>query len=93
MLRGQCQPGRARGTVHVCVGHAGAAFYDNGADPRPAWIEHEAQTTHGHARLHTSGGKRLTIEAVDTSGAVFDSVVLLPRRQTATARRAAVATA
>lgn len=38
---GACHPGRSRGTVHLCVGNAGAGFYDNGFAQRPAWIEHE----------------------------------------------------
>lgn len=81
VLGGECQAGRARGTVHVCVGNAGAAFYDNGADPRPAWVEFEAQTTHGYARLAVGAG-RFAIEAVDSrTGRVVDSAVLTPRRR------------
>lgn len=38
---GTCHPGRTRGTVHLCVGNAGADFYDNGFQQRPAWVEHE----------------------------------------------------
>lgn len=41
MRSGACHPGRARGTVHLCVGNAGAGFYDNGFQERPAWVEHE----------------------------------------------------
>jgi hypothetical protein len=78
---GVCHLGRARGTVHLCVGNAGADFYDNGFQQRPAWVEHEAQTTHGYARLHVNA-TAFHIQAVDSStGQVFDEAVLAPRQQ------------
>ena len=44
---GACHPGRSRGTVHLCVGNAGADFYDNGFAQQPAWIEHEVGAGRG----------------------------------------------
>lgn len=54
VFRGTCYEGRSRGTVHLTVGHAGATWYDNGAEVQPSWIEHEAQLSHGYARLHVN---------------------------------------
>lgn len=83
---GTCYPERMRGTVHLCVGNAGADFYNNGFQQRPAWVEHEAQTTHGYARLHINA-TAFHIQAVDsTTGQVFDEAVLAPRQAPAAQR-------
>ena len=72
-----CQPaGSGRGTVHLCIGNAGAQPYDNGFLQRPAWIAQEAQTTHGYSRL-TANATHFQIEAIDSAtGKLFDSAVL-----------------
>lgn len=40
-----CQPrtGPGGGVVHLCVGHAGAQWYDNGFVPRPDWVAYEVR--------------------------------------------------
>ncbi len=46
-----CQKGAgSHGTVHVCVGHAGAQFYDNGAPVQPQWVAFEVSLPPGRPR-------------------------------------------
>ncbi|KAL4458159.1 hypothetical protein ABPG75_013024 [Micractinium tetrahymenae] len=73
----RCQPhtGPGGGVVHLCVGHAGAQWYDNGFVPRPDWVAYENQLIHGYARLHINA-THFHIEAVDSQGQLFDEAVL-----------------
>lgn len=77
VLAQRCQPrtGPGGGVVHLCVGHAGAQWYDNGFVPRPGWVAYENQLIHGHARLHINA-THFHIEAVDSRGQLFDEAVL-----------------
>ncbi|KAL4852697.1 putative dolichyl pyrophosphate Man9GlcNAc2 alpha-1 [Chlorella vulgaris] len=74
----QSSSGR-RGIVHLCVGNAGAQFYNNGFPETPNWIMHEAQLTHGYARFEANR-THFRIEALDSqgdsAGRVFDEVTL-----------------
>ena len=60
-------------------GNGGADFYDNGFARRPVWVEHEAQTTHGYARIHANR-THLHLEAVDATGQVYDEALLEAQR-------------
>ncbi len=61
--------------IHVCLGNGGADFYDNGFAPTPKWVDFEAMTTHGYARIHVNGSA-FALEAVNSRGDVFDEFVV-----------------
>ncbi|KAL4435011.1 hypothetical protein ABPG77_003836 [Micractinium sp. CCAP 211/92] len=77
VLAQRCRPhtGLGGGVVHLCVGHAGAQWYDNGFVARPDWVAYENQVIHGHARLHINA-THFHMEAIDSGGQLFDEVVL-----------------
>lgn len=57
MLAQRCQPrtGPGGGVVHLCVGHAGAQWYDNGFVPRPGWVAYEVGGAGWGAPQHPAG--------------------------------------
>jgi acid phosphatase type 7 len=64
--------------VHVCIGNAGADFYDNPMDPTPKWADKVFMTTHGYARFFANGTV-FQVQAVDTEGNVFDDFSLMAK--------------
>ena len=70
------------GPVHVCLGHAGADFYDNGYPELPEWVAYEAMTTHGYVRI-SANGTAFALEAVDTGGRAGWGRVRVARRDEA----------